>query len=269
MVVCPLAVLDNWAQEFARFAPEIPVCVYYGSKEERAEIRRTQMVMDEVDLEYHKLATGSARAAAEAAAKSQKRKGKGKGKSTARGGKGRGRGRGKTAARGRAAEDSSDDEVQPSTRSRGKATPRGKRGARTPAKTRARVAMEEAGSDEFEDSMTVDEEIPAAAEERNEVPLKPHQKTNFPVVLTTYQIIINDRAELAKYHWGFIVVDEGHRLKNIDCVLMREIKKIPAAARLVLTGTPLQNNLSELWALLNFVLPDLFGDLSTFQSWYV
>ncbi|KAJ3002599.1 hypothetical protein NUW54_g5763 [Trametes sanguinea] len=49
---------------------------------------------------------------------------------------------------------------------------------------------------------------------------------------------------------------------------MREIKKIPSAARLVLTGTPLQNNLSELWALLNFVLPDIFGDLATFQSWF-
>ena len=117
--------------------------------------------------------------------------------------------------------------------------------------------------------MVVDEEIPPPAEERNKHALKPHQKTNFPVVLTTYQIVINDRAELARYHWGFIVVDEGHRLKNIDCVLMREIKKIPADARMVLTGTPLQNNLAELWALLNFVLPDLFGDLSTFQSWCV
>ena len=130
-----------------------------------------------------------------------------------------------------------------------------------------RIAEEEAGSDEFEDSITVDEELPKSAAERNKVPLKPHQTTNFPVVITTYQIVINDRAELAKYHWGFIVVDEGHRLKNIDCVLMREIKKIPAAARMVLTGTPLQNNLAELWSLLNFVLPDLFGDLSTFQSW--
>ena len=115
--------------------------------------------------------------------------------------------------------------------------------------------------------MAIDEDDEPLVEEQNERPLKPHQKTNFPVVLTTYQLVINDRAELARYHWGFIVVDEGHRLKNIDCVLMREIKRIPAAARMVLTGTPLQNNLSELWALLNFVLPDLFGDLSTFQSW--
>ncbi|RPD53898.1 hypothetical protein L227DRAFT_589139 [Lentinus tigrinus ALCF2SS1-6] len=259
MVVCPLAVLDNWAREFERFAPDIPVVTYYGTKEERHEIRRTQMVMDAVDREYYRVATGSAAEAAAAASKS-KGKGKGKRKTPARG-RGRGRGRAATRSHARKDDDSSEDEAPP----RGKATPRGKRGGRTPAKSRKRV-QEEAGSSEFEDSMTVDEE--PSAEQQNEHPLKPHQKTNFPVVLTTYQIVINDRAELAKYHWGFIVVDEGHRLKNIDCVLMREIKKIPSAARLVLTGTPLQNNLSELWALLNFVLPDLFGDLSTFQSWF-
>ena len=54
MVIVPLAVLDNWAKEFARFAPEIPVVTYYGTKEERANIRRTQMVMDAVDHEYMK-----------------------------------------------------------------------------------------------------------------------------------------------------------------------------------------------------------------------
>ena len=42
MVVCPLAVLDNWAKEFARFAPDIPVVTYYGTKEERAEARRQE-----------------------------------------------------------------------------------------------------------------------------------------------------------------------------------------------------------------------------------
>ena len=271
MVVCPLAVLDNWAKEFARFAPDIPVVTYYGSKEERAEIRRTQMAMDEVDREYYR-GTSTSQAAALAAAAPSKGKAKGKGRTAARGSskaRGRGRARGKASGRGRTTrdDDSSEDEAPP-PKSRRTAATRGRRGARAPGKPR-RASPSEAGSDEFEDSMTVDEEIPPPAEQRNKHPLKPHQRTNFPVVLTTYQIIINDRAELSHYHWGFIVVDEGHRLKNIDCVLMREIKKIPADARMILTGTPLQNNLAELWALLNFVLPDLFGDLSTFQSWWV
>ncbi|PIL34554.1 hypothetical protein GSI_03332 [Ganoderma sinense ZZ0214-1] len=273
MVVCPLAVLDNWAKEFARFAPDIPVVTYYGTKEERADIRRTQMVMDAVDLEFYRSrATSHAAALAAAAAavpSKGKGKGKGKGKAAARSSsKARGHGRGRPAGRGRAArdDDSSEDEAPP-RKSRRTAATRGRRGGRAPAKAR-KQPLSEADSDEFEDSMTVDEEIPPPAEQRNKHPLKPLQRTNFPVVLTTYQMIINDRAELSRFHWGFIVVDEGHRLKNIDCVLMREIKKIPADARMVLTGTPLQNNLAELWALLNFVLPDLFGDLSTFQSWF-
>lgn len=61
----------------------------------------------------------------------------------------------------------------------------------------------------------------------------------FPVVVTTYEIIIRDRPHLAHYNWGYIVVDEGHRLKNLECKLMQEIKKYTSAGRMILTGTPL------------------------------
>lgn len=111
-------------------------------------------------------------------------------------------------------------------------------------------------------------------------------ENKFPVVVTTYEMIIKDRAHLARYRWGFIVVDEGHRLKNMDCKLMQEIKQYESAGRMVLTGTPLQasfiiffcrlkissfqqNNLAELWSLLNFILPDVFSDLHSFQDWYI
>lgn len=63
--------------------------------------------------------------------------------------------------------------------------------------------------------------------------------STFPVVITTYEIIIKDRVHLANYDWGYIVVDEGHRLKNLDCKLMKEIKKYSSAGRMILTGTPL------------------------------
>jgi ATP-dependent DNA helicase len=66
------------------------------------------------------------------------------------------------------------------------------------------------------------------------------QVSTFPVVITTFEMVIKDRVHLAKYEWGFVVVDEGHRLKNMDSRLMREIKKYSSAARIVLTGTPLQ-----------------------------
>lgn len=65
------------------------------------------------------------------------------------------------------------------------------------------------------------------------------QLSPFPVVITTYEMIIKDRVHLAKYNWGQVIVDEGHRLKNMDSILMREIKKYPSAGRTLLTGTPL------------------------------
>lgn len=91
---------------------------------------------------------------------------------------------------------------------------------------------------------------------------------NFPIVVTSYEIVMNDRKFLQKYAWKYIVVDEGHRLKNLNCRLIRELKAYTSANRLLLTGTPLQNNLSELWSLLNFLLPDIFSDLESFQSWF-
>lgn len=90
----------------------------------------------------------------------------------------------------------------------------------------------------------------------------------FPVIVTSYEIVMNDRKFLQKYNWKYIVVDEGHRLKNMNCRLIKELKTYSSANRLLLTGTPLQNNLSELWSLLNFLLPDIFDDLDMFQSWF-
>lgn len=69
---------------------------------------------------------------------------------------------------------------------------------------------------------------------------------SFPVVVTTYEMIIKDRAHLEHYNWGYIVVDEGHRLKNLDCKLMKEIKKYKSAGRMILTGTPLHVHLLDL-----------------------
>ena len=91
---------------------------------------------------------------------------------------------------------------------------------------------------------------------------------SFPVAITSYDIIMRDRRHLMKYKWKYLIVDEGHRIKNLKCKLISELKAFPAANRLLLTGTPLQNNLSELWSLLNFLLPDIFNDLNSFQAWF-
>ena len=90
----------------------------------------------------------------------------------------------------------------------------------------------------------------------------------FPVIVTSYEIVMADRKLLQRHHFKYIVVDEGHRLKNFDCKLLRELKALQTSNKLLLSGTPLQNSLPELWSLLHFLLPDVFSSLDQFQSWF-
>ncbi|RKP40168.1 SNF2 family N-terminal domain-containing protein [Dimargaris cristalligena] len=139
LIVCPLSTLANWVNEFQRFAPDVPVLMYYGLPEERSRLRRKHMAK-----------------------------------------------------------------------------------------------------------------------------LSP----TFPAICTTYELVMNDRKYLCRYQWKYIIIDEGHRIKNLDCKLIRELKNYHSANRMLLTGTPLQNNLNELWSLLNFLLPEIFDDPDSFQSWF-
>lgn len=91
---------------------------------------------------------------------------------------------------------------------------------------------------------------------------------DFPVVCTSYEICMNDRKFLAHYGWKFIIIDEGHRIKNLNCRLIRELQSYQSANRLLITGTPLQNNLTELWSLLHFLMPSIFDKLESFEAWF-
>jgi len=91
----------------------------------------------------------------------------------------------------------------------------------------------------------------------------------FNVMLTTYEYIIKDRSFLSKIKWLYMIIDEGHRMKNAHSKLTTVLTQYYSARfRLILTGTPLQNNLPELWALLNFVLPHIFNSSKTFDEWF-
>lgn len=90
---------------------------------------------------------------------------------------------------------------------------------------------------------------------------------DFPVVVTTYEVAMREASSLSRLEWQYIVVDEGHRLKNMNCRLIKLLKTYPCHNRLLLTGTPLQNSLSELWSLLNFLQPDVFDDFDLFEQW--
>ena len=92
---------------------------------------------------------------------------------------------------------------------------------------------------------------------------------NFQVLLTTYEYVIKDRPLLSKIKWLMMIVDEGHRMKNAQSKLSSTITQYyHTRYRLILTGTPLQNNLPELWALLNFVLPTIFKSVKSFDEWF-
>ncbi|CAA0822877.1 ATP-dependent DNA helicase DDM1 [Striga hermonthica] len=91
----------------------------------------------------------------------------------------------------------------------------------------------------------------------------------FPIVITSYEVaMIDARRQFKHYSWKYLVVDEGHRLKNSNCKLVKELKYLSVENKLLLTGTPLQNNLAELWSLLNFILPDIFSSHQEFESWF-
>ncbi|KAJ8545834.1 hypothetical protein K7X08_018417 [Anisodus acutangulus] len=108
--------------------------------------------------------------------------------------------------------------------------------------------------------------------QRDEIRMKHMPKTigpKFPIVITSYEVaMIDARKFLRHYNWKYLVVDEGHRLKNSKCKLFKELKLLPIENKLLLTGTPLQNNLAELWSLLNFILPDIFSSHDEFESWF-
>lgn len=136
LIVCPLSVLHNWASEFAKFAPTIPVCIYHGTPEERKLVAQTQMSLP-VDL-------NSSAASSPASSRA----------STPSGGRRKSKGAAK------------------------KPTPR-------------MIALEASSGGV-------------------------QTKKTFPVVLTTYEMIIKDRNVLQKYDWSFVIIDEGHRLKNME-----------------------------------------------------
>lgn len=143
---------------------------------------------------------------------------------------------------------------------------------------------------------------------------KRKQRASFDVLITTYEHFMGkaDIGRLSGLRWEYIVVDEGHRLKNADCKLNRELRRYQAAHRLLLTGvsvpsychascteaaamrdevsstcggnngrslhmiqlhvacagTPLQNNLEELWSLLNVLMPSVFDSAEDFSTWF-
>ncbi|KAJ8392906.1 hypothetical protein AAFF_G00071100 [Aldrovandia affinis] len=94
--------------------------------------------------------------------------------------------------------------------------------------------------------------------------MKKEASVKFHVLLTSYELITIDMAILGSINWACLVVDEAHRLKNNQSKFFRVLNNYPLQHKLLLTGTPLQNNLEELFHLLNFLTPERFNNLEGF-----
>ena len=86
------------------------------------------------------------------------------------------------------------------------------------------------------------------------------------IVITSYDICRNDVENIAQFSWNYCVLDEGHIIKNSKAKLTQAVKRVVANHRLILSGTPIQNNVLELWSLFDFLMPGFLGTEKVFME---
>ncbi|KAG2360929.1 SNF2 family N-terminal domain-containing protein [Suillus spraguei] len=108
--------------------------------------------------------------------------------------------------------------------------------------------------------------LTGSKEERAEIIANRLIPQDFDVCVTSYEICLIEKSALKKFSFEYIVIDEAHRIKNVDSILAQIVRSFMSRGRLLITGTPLQNNLKELFALLNFICPEIFSDYADLDS---
>ncbi|OJT13954.1 ISWI chromatin-remodeling complex ATPase ISW2 [Trametes pubescens] len=108
--------------------------------------------------------------------------------------------------------------------------------------------------------------LTGSKEERAEIIATRLIPQDFDVLITTYEQCLIEQSALKKFSFEYIVIDEAHRIKNVDSILSKIVRSFMSRGRLLITGTPLQNNMKELFALLNFICPEIFSDYEDLES---
>jgi SNF2 family DNA or RNA helicase len=91
---------------------------------------------------------------------------------------------------------------------------------------------------------------------------------HFNVCITSYKLAVVDQVMFRRKRWYYMVLDEAHLIKNSQSLRWQALTRLNTRARLLLTGTPLQNDVAELWALLHFLMPHLFDSSEEFREWF-
>lgn len=89
---------------------------------------------------------------------------------------------------------------------------------------------------------------------------------SYDVVITSYEVVRNDISNLDHMDWLYCILDEGHVIKNAKTKLTKAVKNLRAQHRLILSGTPIQNNVLELWSLFDFLMPGFLGTEASFNE---
>ncbi|KAH9830446.1 SNF2 family DNA-dependent ATPase [Rhodofomes roseus] len=108
--------------------------------------------------------------------------------------------------------------------------------------------------------------LTGSKEERAEIIANRLIPQDFDVLITSYEVCLIEKSALKKFSFEYIVIDEAHRIKNVDSILSQIVRSFLSRGRLLITGTPLQNNMKELFALLNFICPEIFSDYADLES---
>ena len=94
------------------------------------------------------------------------------------------------------------------------------------------------------------------------------KEAQFHVLITSYQLVVADVAFMSKMKWQYMILDEAQAIKSSQSSRWKVLLNYHCRNRLLLTGTPIQNNMQELWALLHFIMPSLFDSHDEFSEWF-